>query len=302
MAQASPAPQSPPPLPSSAWTAHQNKLFENALALHDQNSENRWEKIAQSVPGKNNHQVQQHYAILVEDVEGIEAGTVRLPCYTWATKGEEGNGSQGGKQGGNVNRVGSSNTSRGAPNSCSASGSKSTLSKAEQERRKGIPWTEEEHRLFLLGLEKFGKGDWRSISRNFVITRSPTQVASHAQKFFIRRNSMHRDKRRSSIHDITSVNNGEPVHAGQTPVTGHATVLNPHLQTGVPVGNVYAVPVGQPIPAPMSQAVGTPVHMPPLASMQYLARPHLASQTAVSGTPLNMAPVVYSMPQPTLQN
>lgn len=34
---------------------------------------------------------------------------------------------------------------------------------ADQERRKGIPWTEEEHRLFLLGLAKFGKGDWRSI-------------------------------------------------------------------------------------------------------------------------------------------
>lgn len=24
--------------------------------------------------------------------------------------------------------------------------------------RKGVPWTQEEHRLFLLGLSKFGKG------------------------------------------------------------------------------------------------------------------------------------------------
>jgi SHAQKYF class myb-like DNA-binding protein len=47
---------------------------------------------------------------------------------------------------------------------------------SEQERRKGIPWTEEEHRLFLLGLQKFGKGDWRSISRSFVVSRTPTQV------------------------------------------------------------------------------------------------------------------------------
>ena len=78
---------------------------------------------------------------------------------------------------------------------------------SDQERRKGIPWTEEEHRLFLLGLAKFGKGDWRSISRNFVISRTPTQVASHAQKYFIRLNSLNKkDKRRSSIHDITSVN------------------------------------------------------------------------------------------------
>ena len=50
--------------------------------------------------------------------------------------------------------------------------------KSEQERRKGIPWTEEEHRLFLLGLSKFGKGDWRSISRNFVVSRTPTQVTA----------------------------------------------------------------------------------------------------------------------------
>ena len=61
-------------------------------------------------------------------------------------------------------------------------------------------------RLFLLGLDKFGKGDWRSISRNFVISRTPTQVASHAQKYFIRLNSGGKDKRRSSIHDITTVN------------------------------------------------------------------------------------------------
>ncbi len=47
---------------------------------------------------------------------------------------------------------------------------------ANGDRRKGVPWTEEEHRLFLLGLAKFGKGDWRSIARNFVVSRTPTQV------------------------------------------------------------------------------------------------------------------------------
>ncbi|KAJ6330268.1 hypothetical protein OIU76_008977 [Salix suchowensis] len=46
------------------------------------------------------------------------------------------------------------------------------------ERKKSVPWSEEEHRIFLLGLEKLGKGDWRGISRNFVTTRTPTQVGN----------------------------------------------------------------------------------------------------------------------------
>lgn len=67
-----------------------------------------------------------------------------------------------------------------------------------------MPWTEEEHRLFLLGLQKLGKGDWRGIARNYVMSRTPTQVASHAQKYFIRQSNVSRRKRRSSLFDIVA--------------------------------------------------------------------------------------------------
>ncbi|KAF8783571.1 hypothetical protein HU200_000509 [Digitaria exilis] len=70
---------------------------------------------------------------------------------------------------------------------------------AMRERKKGVPWSEEEHRLFLEGLEKLGRGDWRGISRGF--------VASHAQKFFLRQNSAGKKsnaKRRSSLFDMAA--------------------------------------------------------------------------------------------------
>uniref|UniRef100_A0A7N2LPR0 Uncharacterized protein n=1 Tax=Quercus lobata TaxID=97700 RepID=A0A7N2LPR0_QUELO len=66
----------------------------------------------------------------------------------------------------------------------------------------GVPWTEDKHRMFLPGLQKLGKGDWRGIARNYVISRTPTQVASDAQKNFIRQTNVSRRKRRSSLFDI----------------------------------------------------------------------------------------------------
>ncbi|KAI3777872.1 hypothetical protein L1987_47675 [Smallanthus sonchifolius] len=78
----------------------------------------------------------------------------------------------------------------------------SCSAKRRADRKKGTPWTEEEHRLFLLGLQKLGKGDWRGIARTYVLSRTPTQVASHAQKYFIRQCSATRRKRRSSLFDM----------------------------------------------------------------------------------------------------
>lgn len=242
------------------WTRGDDKAFENALATVASPPEEPggggswWEMLATRVPGKTAAEVRRHYDLLLEDVKAIEAGRVPIPRYGGGEAAPSGSGSPL------------------APNSYKekhhrdgTNGGRHGCSKAEQERRKGIPWTEEEHRLFLLGLEKFGKGDWRSISRNFVGSRTPTQVASHAQKYFIRLNSFNRDRRRSSIHDITSVNGVDESSPRPGPVTGQSSA-NPTAAASpanVPGMAVYGPPVGHPISGYMVPAVGTPVMLPP---------------------------------------
>ncbi|KAJ6833689.1 uncharacterized protein M6B38_338330 [Iris pallida] len=271
---------------SGAWSWGQDKAFENALAEYHVEEEedpaaDRWELIAESVPGKTAEDVKNHFALLVKDVNSIESGLVPLPSYVSCLEedgGKKGPGSHG--DGGKGSR-------------------------SEQERRKGIAWTEDEHRLFLLGLDKYGKGDWRSISRNFVISRTPTQVASHAQKYFIRLNSMNKDRRRSSIHDITSVDNNGDTAAAQGPITGQAdgqavavpggkpTKSSPQHPPAPPGVNVYGTTIGQPVGGPMAPAVGTPVNLPVPGGphLAYGVRAPVASPV-VTGAPMPLPPPV----------
>jgi hypothetical protein len=105
---------------AGAWTRDQEKAFENAVATmaeddDDEQGDARWEKIAELVEGKSAEEVRRHYGLLVEDVDGIEAGRVPLPTY--ARDADEGGGDKG------------------------------SAKSAEQERRKGIAWTEDEHRF-----------------------------------------------------------------------------------------------------------------------------------------------------------
>ncbi|XP_015059145.1 galactose-specific cell agglutination protein gsf2-like isoform X2 [Solanum pennellii] len=197
---------------SSFWTKEEDKAFENALALFSGDSD-KFLKIAAAVPGKSLQEIIDHYNVLVEDITDIESGKVPLPKYE---------------------RMRSSSSRR------------RRSSGAGVERRKGVPWTEEEHRSFLQGLAKHGKGDWRGISRNFVFSRTPTQVASHAQKYYSRLNG-NNAKRRNSIHDVSSVgaaNITEPSQGQKSdeltgPCGGHsqwpiADYVTEAFETGMP--------------------------------------------------------------------
>ncbi|XP_020231448.1 protein RADIALIS-like 3 [Cajanus cajan] len=66
---------------SSAWTSKQNKKFENALAIYDKDTPDRWQNLARAVGGKTVEEVKRHYEMLVDDLKQIEEGHVPLPNY-----------------------------------------------------------------------------------------------------------------------------------------------------------------------------------------------------------------------------
>ncbi|XP_057948357.1 transcription factor DIVARICATA-like [Malania oleifera] len=156
------------------WSLAEDRAFQYALILLPAGTPFRWEAMAAYIPGKSPMEVEKHYDAVFHSWSDPEAGpvlqsgsSVPPPAQIpLETKAKRGDGKPG----------------------------------------KRTSWTEDEHRLFLYGLEKFGKGKWKQIANEVVLTKSPAQVASHAQKFFLRHSPANQLKgtKRSSINDVTN--------------------------------------------------------------------------------------------------
>jgi hypothetical protein len=146
------------------WSYEEEKSFENAIAMHwnekeEENSNEQWEKIASCVPNKSIEEVKQHYQLLVDDVSAIEAGHVSFPNYAneletttnSSNKDSSKSSTSSDKRSSSCN-FGSGFSGLGHESTTHHSSGKGGLSRSssEQERRKGIPWTEEEHRYYYL--------------------------------------------------------------------------------------------------------------------------------------------------------
>lgn len=109
------------------WTWLADKLFEEALVLFQEGTSNRWQKIAERVPGKSPMEVREHYNMLLYDLHEIDSGRVEIPSYYDELTICDSN-----------NQI------------YFASKSKQQM---ENERKKGNPWTEEEHK-YVLNLDR----------------------------------------------------------------------------------------------------------------------------------------------------
>ncbi|KAL5991560.1 hypothetical protein ACLOJK_012469 [Asimina triloba] len=117
---------------SSKWTHYENKQFENALAVYDKDTPDRWQNVASMIPDKSIQDVISHYKELEADICDIEAGRIAIPGYGSSSFTLEWGNDRG----------------FDSLKPAYALGGKRGVGRADQqERKKGVPWTEDEHRI-----------------------------------------------------------------------------------------------------------------------------------------------------------
>lgn len=135
------------------------------------------------------------------------------------------------------------------------------------------------------------QGDWRGISRHFVQSRTPTQVASHAQKYFIRQNNLNKRKRRSSLFDIVSEAPAEPAKAPEVaskPPAGIPGGLSMAFAAGMPAFTGFN-PASMPMPPGFGAHGAVPAAKKAGAGMDEGEKAAAATIAALAGSPIAAA-------------
>ncbi|KAK1272835.1 Transcription factor DIVARICATA [Acorus gramineus] len=110
------------------WTKEENKAFETAVAEFEPSDPHRWEKIASRVPGRTVGEVQRLYELLEDEMEAIVSDMVGVPDYVETME----------------------SVAPPLPESVAGTRKKRKRRSKGEPIRKGVQWTEEEHRYLLL--------------------------------------------------------------------------------------------------------------------------------------------------------
>lgn len=189
------------------WSPEDIATFEQGLAAFDESLPDRGGKLQQLLPHKGQEEIMKRYQKLLMQITAIEAGAV--PIYR-----------------NNEFYI------RWKENAALHAGG---ISPHDTE---GIPWSEEEHRLFLVGVAKFGREDYDHISQHYVVTRSADQVATFAFKYFARIDGARREKIRPPPLSLEFASDKSPSSA--TPVN----LLSPTASAEAATAAVEAAAAG----------------------------------------------------------
>ncbi|XP_011070193.1 protein RADIALIS-like 4, partial [Sesamum indicum] len=114
---------------AAVWSRQEDKILEQALVEFPEGIDHWWRRIAEFLPSKSPDEVRLHYEALLHDIVEIDSGRVELPGYSDESA-----------------PLGWDEARPRVPGQISLSGGNHSRH-SEVERKKGRPWTEDEHRF-----------------------------------------------------------------------------------------------------------------------------------------------------------